>query len=72
MASTTRKKSSLELTTWIGLNEALMAGDLELAERLLKEEQKGKKRKQFMLRIHSRINKLRADAERAKLLKGAN
>ena len=72
MASTTRKKSSLELATWIGLNEALMAGDLELAERLLKEEQKGKKRKQFMLRIHSRINKLRADAERAKLLKGAN
>lgn len=59
-----------ELATWIELNAALMAGDLALAERLLKAEKAGKKRKMFLLRIHSRINKLRADAERAKLLEG--
>lgn len=63
-----QEKTSTELTTWINLNEALMGGDLALAERLLAEEKKGKKRKQFLLRIHSRINKLRADAERAELI----
>lgn len=56
------------LKTWVGLNEALMGGDLALAERLLAAEKKGKARKQFLLRIHSRINKLRADAEREALL----
>lgn len=59
-----------ELKTWVGLNEALMGGDLALAERLLAAEKKGKARKQFMLRIHSRINKLRAEGERAELLGG--
>lgn len=63
-------KTALELETWVTLNAALMHGDLALAERLLKAEQAGKQRKQFVLRIHSRINKLRADSERATLLKG--
>ena len=57
-----------ELATWVALNTALMDGDLALAERLLKAERQGKQRKTFLLRIHSRINKLRAGAERAKLL----
>jgi len=56
------------LATWIGLNEALMAGDIKLAERLLAEESAGKRRKQFMLRLHSRINKLRAQAEREAIM----
>lgn len=63
-----QQKPSPELATWIDLNAALMGGDLALAERLLAEEKKGKQRKQFMLRIHSRINKLRAEAERAELV----
>lgn len=65
-------KPSPELASWIDLNAALMDGDLQLAERLLKEERANKKRKQFMLRIHSRINKLRAEAEREILRKGAS
>lgn len=65
-------KPSPELASWIELNAALMDGDLQLAERLLKEERANKKRKQFMLRIHSRINKLRAEAEREILRKGAS
>jgi hypothetical protein len=56
-----------ELDSWIGLNEALMGGDLKLAERLLAAEKVGKQRKQFLMRIHSRINKLRAEGERAEL-----
>ena len=50
------QKQAPELASWVALNEALMEGDLLLAERLLKEEKAGKKRKQFMLRLHSRIN----------------
>lgn len=65
-------KPSPELASWIDLNDALMNGDLQLAERLLKEEQANKKRKQFMLRIHSRINKLRAKAERKALFTKAS
>ena len=65
-------KQSPELSNWVDLNEALMGGDLQLAERLLKEEKAGKKRKQFMLRLHSRINKLRAYSERAALIAGAS
>lgn len=60
-----------ELATWIDLNSALMSGDLALAEKLLKSEQQGRQRKQFMLRIHSRINKLRAETERQKIRAGA-
>lgn len=63
------KQRSIELDTWVGLNEALMGGDLKLAEKLLKEEKAGSNRKQFVLRIHSRINKLRAAIERAELMK---
>jgi superfamily I DNA and RNA helicase len=63
------KTTSPQLASWIALNEALMNGDLALAERLLKEESKGKKRKMFLLRIHSRINRLRATNERAALMK---
>jgi hypothetical protein len=68
----TNKKSSPQLATWIALNEAIMAGDIKLAERLLAEESEGKRRKQFMLRLHSRINKLRAQDERAAIMSKAD
>lgn len=64
---TTVQRSS-ELSSWLVLNTALMGGDLALAERLLQEELSDRKRRQFLLRIHSRINKLRAEAERVELL----
>jgi len=63
------KAPSPQLATWVALNEALMAGDIKLAERLLAEESKGKRRKTFLLRLHSRINRLRAQSERAALMK---
>ena len=68
----TNKKSSPQLATWIALNEAIMSGDIKLAERLLAEESAGKRRKQFMLRLHSRINKLRAQDERAAIMSKAD
>lgn len=56
------------LRTWIELNEALRKADERLCQRLLKEEQAGRRRKQFLKRIHSRLNKVRADRERAELV----
>lgn len=51
-------------STWQVLNLALLNADEQLANQMLDAEKAGKKRTRFMLRIHSRINKLRADRER--------
>ena len=62
------KKKEIEnpiLGTWSSLNQYVMVTDDEKAlAALLKVEQAGKARKQFILRIHSRINRLRAARER--------
>ncbi len=52
------------LQSWSALNDALRGADEVMCEKLLKEELEGRKRKQFMRRIHSRLNKARADRER--------
>lgn len=57
---------------WVQLNDHLRGCDLEVAQELLEEEKKGKKRKQFLIRIHGRFNFLRAEAERAELLRIAD
>lgn len=54
------------LKTWDALNDYLRTCKQPAAEKLLKEELEGRARKMFVLRIHSRLNKLRAMAERAK------
>lgn len=55
------------LETWISLNDALRNADEKLCQQLLKAEQAGRARKQFIKRIHSRLNKARADKEREEL-----
>lgn len=56
------------LTTWDNLNGFVMeTSDEAVLQKLLKEELKGRRRAQFVKRIHSRINKLRADRERGEL-----
>lgn len=65
---TKRAITNPALTTWDNLNEFVMKTTDESAlQKLLKEELDGRKRSQFVKRIHSRINKLRADRERAEL-----
>lgn len=59
--------SNPALVTWLALNDSLRNADESACEVLLKEELKGRKRKQFLRRIHSRLNKARADRERAEL-----
>lgn len=55
------------LQTWIGLNDELRDADEDRCQELLDEELAGRKRKQFIKRIHSRLNKVRADRERKEL-----
>jgi hypothetical protein len=64
----TDKMVELTLETWIGLNETLKTCDEEVAQQLLKAETSGKARRQFLLRIHSRLNKLRAQRERQEII----
>ena len=52
------------LKSWIALNEFLRDCTLTQAQKLLDEEKKGRVRKQFIKRIHSRLNRLRAKSER--------
>ena len=56
-----------DLANWIDLNEALRTASEEQALKLLTEEQAGRNRKQFVLRIHSRVNRMRAARERASI-----
>lgn len=61
---------SKHLRTWLGLNEHLLTATEDQCRALLKEEMAGKQRSQFIKRIHSRLNKVRADRERTDLEKG--
>lgn len=56
------------LMSWVSLNEALKEADLKRCVVLLSTEKNGRKRSQFLKRIHSRLNKVRADQERAELV----
>lgn len=60
---------SKHLSSWIALNEFIATATQKQATDLLTQELDGKRRKQFVLRIHSRLNKVRADNEREQLLK---
>lgn len=55
------------LANWVNLNEALKDADEGECRRLLALETDNKNRPSFKRRIHSRLNKVRADRERREL-----
>jgi len=56
------------LRSWIALNDVLRGADEKLCRELLEKEiARRPRRKQFISRIHSRLNKARADRERKEL-----
>jgi hypothetical protein len=57
------------LSNWDQCNDFLRACTEKQASELLAKEKKGSRRIQYLLRIHSRINVLRAKRERSELLK---
>lgn len=59
------------LGNWFALNEFLREASEADCERLLKEEKRGQRRVQYLLRIHARYNKQRGQRERGELLTGS-
>lgn len=57
------------LRTWAGLNTHLMDSGEDECKRLLKLELKGAKRTVVALRIHSRLNLIRAQRERLEIIR---
>lgn len=64
------KPETNPLSSWVAMNEALKTLSEKDCWKLLENEKKGQKRAQFLLRIHGRANKLRAERERRELLGG--
>lgn len=56
------------LATWPDLNRAITEADEARCLELLELEMKGKRRKEFALRIQSRLNRVRSQRERAELI----
>lgn len=55
------------LMTWLTLNATLMKATEKEASALLEAERRGMRRRQYMLRIQSRVNRLRRARERGEL-----
>jgi hypothetical protein len=53
---------------WSELNAALLVADEAKCAEYMTAEKGGRCRKDFLLRIHSRLNKVRADRERYELV----
>lgn len=56
------------LASWNDLVEFITTADEQQCLALLNAEKRGPQRLTFLLRIHSRLNKVRADRERAELV----
>jgi hypothetical protein len=62
------KELDVALANWTTTNEFLRDATETEAQAALEHEKKGKHRLQYMLRIHARLNKTRAERERAELV----
>lgn len=60
--------ASTALDSWNLCNDYLRDADERQCSLLLAREKSGKRRIQYLLRIHARLNKVRAHRERSELL----
>lgn len=58
--------------TWDQLNAVIRGADEATCVKMLKTELKGERRRMYVLRIHSRLNRVRAAREREELLTAIN
>jgi len=56
------------LKTWVSLNKLMQGAGEDICQAHLKAELNGRRRKNFVLRIHARLNAVRARRERKELL----
>jgi len=63
----TKKTITEALATWVALNATLVKASEADCEKLMAAETQGKARRQFLRRIHSRYNRMRALRERTAL-----
>ena len=56
------------LSNWVAINEAMRTCSEKEALKLMGKERAGENRTRVLLRIHSRMNKLRADRERREIM----
>lgn len=68
----TNREVQEALSSWENLNKLMSTADEEACVHVMHEEMRGKRRMMFVLRIHSRVNKLRAHREREKLRRMVN
>lgn len=59
---------TVALRTWRDLNHAVKDAGEDLCLHLLTAEQRGRARRPFLLRIHARLNRVRAQRERQEML----
>jgi hypothetical protein len=64
------KKMLAAFNNWQACNEFLRTATEDEAATLLHHERKGKQRVQYMLRMHARMNRERAQRERLEILGG--
>ena len=62
-------KVNVSLTSWNELNDYLRDASEDECKDLIKVEMAGKNRPTFLRRIHSRLNRVRAERERKELVK---
>lgn len=55
---------------WKALNDQLRTADEAVCRQLLEQELHGPRRQRYLMRIHSRLNYVRAHRERAMLMRG--
>ena len=67
----TKKTKAGHLDSWSACNHFLREATERGALILLKKEQAGKRRIQYLLRIHARYNKMRGQRERTILLRSS-
>lgn len=67
MQSDKKDVGDLRLRSWNDLNACLTSADEKVCKELLLIETQGRNRNAFKKRIHSRLNKVRAERERKEI-----
>lgn len=63
-------QAKMDRLSWLELNDTLREATEDLCRDMLMLEQAGKKRTEYLRRIHERLNRTRSERERRELKEG--